>query len=441
MATLYVLQGPDKGRTFQTTDEVTLLGRDSDEVPFTDHSISRRHAELRKENGAWMIQDIHSSNGTFVNGERIQEATPIKHGDQIRIGSTLMVFSGEESVEQFTGSRLTRDLVELDADSNRLESSILASAPTTEDSIILAAPETADAVHAWNIMYQLAETIGTLASADEFLERVTDIIFGQMRVDRIFILMREAGADEFQPRVVRYRTKKKGERTKITTSKRIINHVVKTKEGILCANAQTEMRFGANAKDGSIHRLGLRSVICVPIITHDEVVGIIHLDTSMANHTYTQQQLHLATAIGKMTGMAIENARLIQSRVKHERLAAVGETMAHLSHHIRNILQGMRSGADVVEMGLRRQSLEKVGAGWQIVQRNLERTYRLALNMLTFSKERQPQIEMAQLNTVVQDAINLTQRQVDDKGVMLLSDLEDLPAAPLDVDGILQVAT
>lgn len=439
--TLYVMQGPDKGRTFHTDDEPTVLGRGSDQVPLTDHSISRQHAELRQDNGTWVLKDCHSSNGTYLNGSRVYESTPIKHGDQIRLGSTLMVFGGEESCERFSGPGLGRDLVELDAEDNQIDSSILASASAAEESVILASPETSDAVHAWNVMYQLAETIGTFASVGEFLERMTDTIMNHLRVDRIFVLMRESKEKELEPYLVRYRTPPGEERTKITTSRRIINHVLQNKEGILCANAQTDLRFGTDTKDGSIHRLGLRSVICVPIITHDEAVGIIHLDCSMANHTYTHQQLHLVTAIGRIAGMAIENARLIESRVKHERLAAVGETVAHLSHHIRNLLQGMRSGADVIEMGLKRRSLQHVGPGWQIVQRNLERTYRLATNMLTFSKERQPHIEMAQLNKVIEEVITLVQGQADDHGVMLLADLDELPAIPLDIDGIHQVAT
>ena len=440
MPTLYVLAGPDKGQTFHTTDEATILGRNSDQIPLTDNSISRRHAHLRKVNGSWAIEDSHSSNGTYVNGNRITQPTSLRRGDRIRLGGTLLVFTGDESIEQFTGTKQALDLVELDNEDQHVDSSILASASANDESVILASPETTEAVHAWNIIYQIAEIIGTFVSVDDLLQRMTDIVFKRLHVDRFFILMREGEGDELQPRVVRYRTHTKGQRDKITTSRRIINHVLQTKEGVLCANAQTDVRFGPDTKDSSVHRLGLRSVICVPILTHDRVAGIIHLDCNMASHTYTQQHLLLATTIGRMAGMAIENARLIQSRMEHERLAAVGETVAHLSHSIRNILQGMRSGADVIEMGLQRDSLENVGAGWQIVQRNVERTYRLATNMLTFSKERQPLIEMAQLNTIIQEVIGLTQRQADDKRVKLLIDLDDLPAFPLDVDGIHQVA-
>jgi signal transduction histidine kinase len=162
------------------------------------------------------------------------------------------------------------------------------------------------------------------------------------------------------------------------------------------------------------------------------------MDCSMHHHTYTHQQMQLAATIGRMAGLAIENAQLLAARMRNERLAATGETVAYLSHHIRNILQGIRSGADVLELGLKRNNLDNIRSGWQIMRRNLDRTYQLATNMLAFSKQRVPNIEMAQLNRVVEEVVALAQRQADDRHVMLLPDLDELPPIPLDVDGIHQ---
>lgn len=95
MATLIVLQGPDKGRTLRTADDVVLIGRGSSQLPLTDQTISRRHAELRFVDGAWVLADLNSANGTYVNGARITRPVRLRHGDQIRLGSTLMVYTGD----------------------------------------------------------------------------------------------------------------------------------------------------------------------------------------------------------------------------------------------------------------------------------------------------------------------------------------------------------
>ncbi len=440
MPTLHVLQGPDKGRTYQTPDEPAVIGRSSDQIHLSDHSASRRHAEIRPQNGSWLLVDLNSSNGTYLNGQRVVAPTPLKHGDQIKVGSSLLVFTGQEHVESFSGPGMIRDMVDFDLSASKGESSILSAVDASEDSVILQPPETADAVVAWNVVYKIAETIGAIESVDGFLERVADILFEHLIVDHLVLLVGDGDSDKLTPQVVRYRSRDRARRPKIATSRTIINHVLKTKDGVLCANALTDDRFSGENKQDSIHRLGLRSIICVPIIARDKIHGVFHLDCSMSHHTYTQEQLRLAVAIGRLAGMAIENQRLLESRVQNERLAAAGEAVAYLSHHIRNILQGMQGGAEVVELGMKRGAIEAVNSGWALVRRNLDRIYILALNMLTFSKDRQPKIETAQLNRIVEDVIALVQGRADEHGVMILTDLEEMPAIPLDPDGMHQVA-
>lgn len=440
MPILYVLQGPDRGRTFKTPDEPSVLGRQSENVPLTDRTVSRRHARLVPSNGAWVLEDMDSANGTYVNGIRLDKPVRLKDGDQIKIGSTLLVYGGDVA-EPRSGMPAARDLVDLDVSSRNLDSAILASMPVSDESVIIAAPETADAARAWRVLRRLLEAIGTVGSPDQILEIVMDVIFEEVRVDRAFILMREPGSDDLLPAAVRYRHVHQGEPPRITTSRRIINLVCDKKEGILCSNAMTDTRLGGDPKGGSIVDYGLTSVICAPILVRDEVLGVIHVDSSTTNFTFSQEQLRLITAIGHMTGLAIQNARLVQSRMQTTRLAAVGETVAYLSHYIKNILQGIQNGSDLVQNGLRRRELPLVSQGWNVVDKNLDKILQLTMNMLAYSKPREPRIEMVQLNKIVADAMTLAQRRADEKSVMLLSDLEEpFPAVPIDPDGIHQVA-
>jgi two-component system NtrC family sensor kinase len=438
--TLHVLQGPDKGRVYQPPrDEPALIGRTSDQIQLRDHGVSRKHALLRPSNGAWVISDLNSSNGTYVNGQRLVSAMVLHHGDQIKVGASLMVFSGEDRSDLIAGPERIRDHVDLELGSRGVDSSILHAVDAGAESVILQAPETADAVAAWNVVYRVAEMIGTSVTVEDFLERVCDVVFAHLLVDRLVLLMHNPTTGELEPQIVRYRQRRAQERAKIITSQRIIEHVLKSRDGVLCANAMNDARFTEEDSTDSIHRLGLRSVICVPVIAHEDVMGVFHMDCSMSHHTYTQEQLRLAVAIGRLTGMAVENTRLLAARMRHERLAATGQTVAFLSHHIRNILQGLQSGADIIELGLRRQKLDVVSGGWEIVRRNLDRTFYLTMNMLTFSKQRQPRIESVQLNRIIEDVVQLAQRRADEKSVMLLLDLDDLPPAPLDAEGIHQV--
>jgi signal transduction histidine kinase len=437
MPKLIILQGPDRGRSFSTLPgEPTPIGRTSDAVPITDNTVSRRHAEIREAGEHWELIDLKSANGTLLNGKRVERPMKLKHGDQIRVGGTLLVWGGDDQVRHMaSGVGSARDLVELDVGNKRVDTSIEATVPSSDDSVIMATPATADAVRAWRVMSELTEAIAAVPTPDELLERVMDIVYEELPVDRGFIMMEDDESGELLPHVVRIRGHEQGD--KITTSRTLIDHVMQNKEAIVCTNAMTDDRFAAKRRSGSIQAFGIQSVICAPIIARDEPMGVIHIDTRVAQNTYTESQLRLVTAIGRMTGLAIEDAKLVAARMATERLAATGETVAALSHYIKNILHGMRSGADVVDMGLARQQIGTIDQGWQIVQRNLDKIFNLTMNMLAFSKTREPNLEMTHLNKVVQDVIDLSQRRADDKSILLLTDFEDtLPPVPVDPDGM-----
>lgn len=440
MATLIVLQGPDKGRTLRTSDDVVLLGRGSPQIGLTDQTISRRHAELKMVDGGWVLSDLNSANGTYLNGVRIQRPTRLKHGDQVRVGSTLLVYGGDESVQQFSGASIPSDLVTLDAGSPALDSAVVATAPSNEDSIVLAAPETAYAVKAWNMMRELSNVIGSLLPPRQLLARVLDIIFQEVDVDRGVVFVSDAESGELLPEVVRFRgpsLQRPADGNAIIASRTIMKHVIDSREGVLCSNVVADKRFESGK---SVQNLGMRSVICAPIVAREQILGVIHLDCQVTRHTYNEYELKLITAIGYQTGLAIENARLVQSHLQRERLAAAGETVAHLSHYIKNILQGMRSGADIVERGIEKRDLPTTAQGWRIVERNLDRSYNLMMNMLAFSKEREPRFEQLQVNRIVEEVVALVQKLADAKRVVLLADLDEhAPPIPVDYDGVHQI--
>jgi signal transduction histidine kinase len=205
--------------------------------------------------------------------------------------------------------------------------------------------------------------------------------------------------------------------------------------GILSSNAMSDKRFTAGK---SVHDYGIRSAICVPIKGRDKILGVIHVDCSVSDQTYSTEQLRLLTAMGYQTGLAVENVWLYESAVQSERLAATGETVAFLSHHIKNILQAMVAGMDVVEMGLKADDMTKAKGAWPIVQRNLGRVNDLILNMLMFSKNRQPLLEHVNINHVLTECIELVTPRADEKGIAVLSDLEELPPIPADLGGLQQ---
>jgi two-component system, NtrC family, sensor kinase len=457
--TLLVLQGPDKGRRFELPDAPVLIGRDSRQLPITDNTVSRQHAELLPDDGNWILKDMGSSNGSYVNGIRVNNRLPLKLGDQIRVGRTLMVFGAQPGVSRTSGGNVALAGVEAGMDS-----SIMHTITSADDSMVLAVPEPAAvAMSNLKILYQLGAILGSRFGVDQVMEVVMDLVFEHVKADRgIVFLIGEKG--ELIPKVVRtrddgHRPKRpdkddrihvesehdpKPQPEKIHASRTIINHVLSSGEGVLSSNAMSDRRFSAGK---SVHSLGIRSALCVPIKAAKlsgknefEILGVIYVDSSVKNYTYAPDQLRLLTAIGLQAGLAAANARLFNAGLQAERLAAVGETTAALSHSIKNILQALRGGADVVEMGLRANNVPQAAKGWRIVDRNLEKIYNLTLNLLAYSRPREPKLEQINPKVLIEECLELIASGANDKGVMAVADVEpDHPAFPADPDGLHQV--
>ncbi|HEY3394037.1 MAG TPA: ATP-binding protein, partial [Lacipirellulaceae bacterium] len=210
---------------------------------------------------------------------------------------------------------------------------------------------------------------------------------------------------------------------------------------VLTSNARDDDRWDA-AK--SILRMGVREAICVPMQGRYDVVGVIYIDTSItparmlqqgSANKFTQEHLKLMIAIGHQAALAVEDTSYYKAMVQAERLAAVGQTITSLSHHIKNILQGVRGGSYLIEMGMKdhakaiedgtldieaaKKAVGVMRKGWNIVEKNQERISTLVMDMLTFSKEREPVAEPANLNELVADVIELMKARAREENVEL----------------------
>lgn len=425
---LTVIQGPDKGRKFELPDnEPQLVGRSSEALPLTDTTVSRRHAELTPDGGEWYIRDLASQNGTWVNGVRITGRQKLRLGDQVRTGATLFVFGrstpGEGPIDVI---RVVRP--------DAIEATVEKVLPSNEDSVILAEPEPRTAaVHHLRVIYQLTTLTSQMLDRDRLLHGVMDLVFNEFRPERGFIVLAEgmAGGGGPRPAVVKYATPPAGkDDAKIHVSRTILQHAMRKGEGVLSSNAMHDPRFAAGE---SVQSLAIRSAICSPIRFRERTYGAIYIDSTIANYTFTPEQLALMNAIGQHTGLALANLELYAGKLQTERLAAIGETVASLSHSIKNILQGMRGGADVVELGFKKDDLKVAKGGWGILKRNLDRIMGLTLNMLAFSRQRKPEYELTKVSALLEDCAGLLADLCQARQVALILDSEaEMPPVALD---------
>ena len=89
MPAVVVTSGPETGRRVELDLELAI-GRQDTDLVVEDPEVSRRHAVLRRSDGSVIVEDLDSTNGTFVNGERIRSPIAVGPGDQIRVGQTTL---------------------------------------------------------------------------------------------------------------------------------------------------------------------------------------------------------------------------------------------------------------------------------------------------------------------------------------------------------------
>jgi signal transduction histidine kinase len=445
---LIVIKGTDEGKQFELQGNILGAGRDtSNPVRLHDTEVSRRHAEFREVNGGYSVVDVGSANGTFVNNQPIKEAV-LQSGDQIRIGQTLLVYSAGRSDAASAGDLADR-ISMIARQEMELPSSVIKTIGETEGSRILTQPQ--EAGTAWlqsalanlAVMYEASQAISHILDPDQLLAKIMDLIFRSIEADRGCIMLRNSDTGLFEPKAVRWRQGLPSE-GKIALSRTIMDHVLRDRQGVLVSDAVHDERFNTGQ---SILRFGIREAICVPMKGRHETLGVLYLDTRSGPRDlvqsqsptgkFTEDHLKLAIAIAHQAALAIEDTRYHQAMVQAERLAAIGQAMAALSHHIKNILQGLKSGGEILKMGLADKDDALLQQGWTLVEKNQGKIYDLVMDMLSYSKEREPAIENTDLNRVVQEVVELLQGRFKEVGVRLETRLSDnLPLIPADPEGL-----
>ncbi|MBV8127537.1 MAG: FHA domain-containing protein [Planctomycetaceae bacterium] len=447
MASLFVIQGADQGKRFEFKSSPVALGREnSNAIRLHDTEVSRRHAELRQEDEAYRIVDLGSANGTYVNGQLTDQGL-LHSGDRLQLGQTVMLYNEG-------GSSPRRDLtarVDLMTRSNPDDrSAILKSIPSGEGSRVLRQPEVAagwlrERLASLSVMYRTTQAISHILDIDSLLPQILELVFESIGANRGAILLKDESG-MLVPKAVRWSEPVDSDE-RMTISRTIVDYVLEQGQGVITTDASADKRFSPAQSIVDYH---IREAICVPIQGRHTTLGVLYADIrsegglaivmggkGAPRGKFSQDQLMLMVAIGHQAGLAIENTTFYNAKIQAERLAAVGQTIATLSHHIKNILQGIRGGSYLIDLGLNEKDESIVRRGWTIVEKNQTKIYNMVMDMLSFSKDREPALEPADLNETVGDVVELMQSRAEELGVQLTCKLcNTMPRVMIDPEGI-----
>ncbi|MGL4463549.1 MAG: FHA domain-containing protein, partial [Planctomycetia bacterium] len=317
MASLTVIEGPDRGKRYEIADGRLTLGRDTGNTARVhDTEASRHHAEVRQVDDDFYVRDLRSSNGTFLNAKRVDQSI-LKTGDRIRIGGTEMLFN----------AGVARSAVDLAERINMVgpgqqqppdSSAIISVIKQSEGSQYLRFPERAgsqwlqDALGNLRVMYETSQAISQISDIDQLLDHIMDLMVKSIRPDRGCIVLRDQTTGALKATAVHFAQSIPGDDQNITLSNTIVDWVLKRGEGILILDASQDRRFSSSQ---SVVQLGIREAICVPMTGRHETFGVIYVDTTADRRRllqtqqttkFTEEHLKLMLAIAYQAGLAIE---------------------------------------------------------------------------------------------------------------------------------------
>jgi HD-GYP domain-containing protein (c-di-GMP phosphodiesterase class II) len=297
--------GAARPRVFPLHDEA-VIGRDPQDaldsdkfVCIPEQTISRRHARVRRRGASYYVEDLHSRNGTFLLGERLGPGAwhPLRDGDELALASAQLVFHSLMLPERNSMPTVIAKSV----DATQF-------APPLADTRQAARSDLEQSVHRLHAMAQATIALGAVTDRAELIEKIMNFIFDLFPLaERAFILLRNNERDPPAPVAARRRDGTIQDLGQVRISHTIVDEVVLRKRAVLSVDTLADRHFGAHE---SIVAQAILSVMCVPLILGDEVLGLIQVDTSSDPRAFQEADLEILTGVCAETAVALKNFQL-----------------------------------------------------------------------------------------------------------------------------------
>jgi adenylate cyclase len=316
----YQLAATDGTRTFELPGGMLLVvGRaPASDIPVNDPTISRRHAEVECNENRVVVRDLGSSNGTFLNGTRVDSAV-VSVGDTVTFGKVAFKLQQvavpaprpEAPRRSPTGSTIVRQLPVRDpsASIDSLKTPLYDGSESAERASSSSADKSRQKLAT---LLEVSKGLGKAADIDSLLEKIVGYAYQILDVDFVAILLVDEQG-ELAPKIAR---DTRGGDTARVVPQSIARTAVKDKVAILSDNAGEDTRFGGQ----SIVMQQIRSAICCPLIgSEDRALGVLYIDNVTAAHRFSDEDFEFCIAFAGIAAVAIENGQFAQ-RIQRELL-------------------------------------------------------------------------------------------------------------------------
>jgi serine phosphatase RsbU (regulator of sigma subunit)/pSer/pThr/pTyr-binding forkhead associated (FHA) protein len=308
MAYLESKSGFSEKETFPLPCEVTVLGRHPYcEIVLDQGAVSREHARILHESDDFFLEDLHSRNGTFLNGHPIDQKQAIHDGDEIRICDLVFSFRNEEERAReraSSPSSSTTQAVLVEDDSVDSTLNITSRIDVGNQSGLGFSSNPAMKLQA---LVDIGRNLGNVLDMEKVIPILLKNLLAIFRqADCASIVLKDPRSGRLELKGFKHRNPRSKQQFRISLT--VLEAVVSSKSAILSDDVANDSRFDVS---DSIVNFQLRSVMSVPLLDADqEVLGVIQVDSRKGGSRFSHNDLDVLASVASQAGAAIENARL-----------------------------------------------------------------------------------------------------------------------------------
>lgn len=293
--------------------EITI-GRERDNIIAITHetSVSRRHAQILIAKDSVIIIDQNSSNGTFVNGIKI-DSCELKEGDLIHCGNAIFKFTSDHNQEDRENKIGPVNIVkQYSQELIQTELNELLDQQQTDDYLSVVKLKQKDtnlqAVDKLKILLEVSKQLSAPTELEILLEKILDLLFKIMKVDRAVILLVNQTTGELEQKAVKGRDGIAAEGQ--FYSKNITNFAREQGNTFLTTDACLDERFN---KAESVVSQSIHGAVCIPLKPRDRVIGVLYADNLSLSNVYSDEDVEFLTGLANQAAIAIDNAQLYKN--------------------------------------------------------------------------------------------------------------------------------
>lgn len=424
MAYLHVSYPSGYEIKYKIAKALTRIGRHSaNDLQLADDTVSRFHAELLRRQGRYVIRDLQSKNGVLVNEVQITEHQ-LSADDHVQIGNIAVRFlrDAAESSSVAENVELVHETEDRSGPIVQAKREIGESVVFQDDWARLTTTDRSEVQNRLKTITALCRQLLSFNTPEDLLEETMDLIGRQLPYDRGCIMMTEGEDWRLVPQITRDNRKGESGDAKLAVSTTIANSCLRDRSGVLCTDAVRDSRFSAS---DSVRDLELHSVLCVPLLGSEGPMGVIHLDSRADRYVFTELDLDFMAGVASELSLGLEHLQLREEQANQQRMAAIGHTIAGLSHHIKNILVVGEGANGVIEEALEANDMDQLRGAWDIVKRNNVKVAELVKDMLLYSKSDKSPPMMGNVNRVIERMVESARHTTEKRGIEITMQLDD----------------